>query len=131
MNKVLLSGSFKKISHKEGSSFMFKLSCKRDYKNKDTGKYDYDYPTCYCSSFNTGTINFLDKFVSDGDRIEVEGHINTYSTEKEGTKSYFENIAVDTVRLISKKSEAETAPSEGNTEGKSGEIAVEDTDCPW
>ena len=131
MNKVLLSGSFKKISHKEGASFMFKLSCKRDYKNKDTGKYDYDYPTCYCSSFNTGTINFLDKFVSDGDRIEVEGHINTYSTEKEGTKSYFENIAVDTVRLISKKNEAETAPSEGNTEAKSGEIAVEDTDCPW
>ena len=137
MNLLICSGSFKKVAYKEGQSFMFKLGIRRDYKNKTTGKYDYDNPTFYVTKYNENTIKFLNSYVKDGDTVEVQGHINTYATEKDGQKVYHEDHICDSVKLVSAKggSNAETGNSGTVTESPivedSGFVEISDEDCPW
>jgi len=134
MNKVLCSGSFRKVAYKDGGSFMFKLGVKRDYKNKETGKYDYDNITMYIPSFNKTVIEFVKSYVNDGDNVEVEAHLSTYATEKEGNKVYHQDVICDAIRVTGKQSEAEkgeSAVKEEKEEVVSKEIEVNNTDVPW
>ena len=134
MNKVLVSGSFRKVAYKEGGSFMFKVGIRRDYKNKE-GKHDYDNITIYVPTFNKTTLEFVKSYVKDGDNVEVEAHMSTYSTEKDGNKVYHQDVICDTIRMNGKIS-SETGKEESKEEASKpsetqGEIEVNNTDVPW
>lgn len=101
MNKLLISGNFKKVSHTQGNSLIMKVGSRRDYKNKTTGKREYDNITCYIPKFSQTLIDFVEKFVKDGDIVEVEAHIQTYTTEKNGQTIYHQDVIVDVLRVIS------------------------------
>jgi len=134
MNKFFYSGSFRKISYKEGSGFIFKVGSKRDYKNKTTGKTDYDNVTFIASAFNEATVKFIDKYVKDGDFVEVEGHFHSYTTEKDGVKTYHEDKICDSFRLVGSKGAAAEEKEEETENPKDnlpeGFEALDD-DCPW
>lgn len=128
MNRLLISGNFKKVSHVQGNSLIMKVGVRRDFKSKTTGKREYDNITCYIPKFSEQLIDFVNKFVKDGDNVEVEGHIQTYSTEKNGQTIYHQDVIVDVLRIIS------SAKPEGkgtNAESVNNEpINVGDDTCP-
>lgn len=138
MNKVLVTGRFKKIWHEEGKSFRFNVSVRRTYKNKD-GKYDWDNVTLNCPAFNKATINFLQNYVNNGDIVDVEGHVNTYVTENEnGEKSYHQDLVCDQITIAAKASEkGDDVVSEEKITADSGcpdgfeEADIDDEDCPF
>ena len=134
MNKFFCSGRFRKVAYKEGGSFMFKVGIRRDYKNKETGKHDFDNITIYAPSFNKATIDFLKAYVKDGDNVEVEAHMSTYATEKDGNKVYHQDVICDTIRIVGKASAAE-GKDDGASEAKPSEapteIEVDNKDVPW
>lgn len=107
MNKVITVGRFAKVWHESGKNFIFKVSVKRNYKNKETGKYDWDNITFMC--YNEGAIKFLENYVNDGDIVSVEGHIHTYAKEADGNKTYHEDKVCDAIRLVAKAGSSEGA----------------------
>lgn len=132
MNKLLLTGRFGKVWHEEGKTFIFKVSVRRDYKNKD-GKYDWDNITVNCPAFNKSTVKYLENYVNDGDIVEVEGHINTYTTESEGKKIYHEDHVCDKVSIAAKKGSGEdrVVSEETYSAGSGFEEADIDDDEPF
>lgn len=140
MNKVLLVGRFKTIWHEEGKGFRFNVSMRRSYKNKETGKYDWDNVSVSCPAFNKSTIKFIEDFIEDGDLVEMEGHVNTYSTENEkGEKSYHQELVCDQIKNHSSKGpgKSDDVVSEEKITADSGcpdgfeEADIDDEDCPF
>lgn len=139
MNKLMLTGRFKKVWHEEGKGFNFNVSVRRTYKSKDSGKYDWDNITVKCPAFNKATINFLENYVNNGDIVCVEGHVNTYTTEGEnGEKSYHQDLVCDQITIAAKASEkGDDVVSEEKITADSGcpdgfeEADIDDEDCPF
>ena len=75
----------------------FRLAVQRDYKNKETGKYDADFINC--TAF-TKTAEFIANNIKKGNRIVVEGQLRTRSYEKEGEKRSVTEVNVNNVDVI-------------------------------
>ena len=134
MNTFFYSGIFRKVSYKEGSGFIFKVGAKRDYKDKNTNKYEYDNITFIIPSYSDKTIKFVNTYVKDGDFVEVEGHFHSYTTEKDGTKVYHEDKICDTLRPCGSKKSATEGKEEDKDSSKGGipeGFEVVDEECPW
>ena len=136
-NKGFVSGIFRKVAHNDGGGFVFKVGAKRDYKNKETGKYEYDNVTVIIPKFQDATIKYVDQYVHDGDIVECEYHVNSYAYEKDGQKMFREDHTCDNIRLVVKKGEpnekgngTEKAADPAKTALDEGTV-VDDTDCPW
>ncbi len=138
-NKGFVSGNFRKVAHNEGGSLMFKVGAKRDYKNKETGKYDYDNVTIIVPKFQESTIKYIEQYLHDGDYVEAEYHVNSYKYEKDGKDMYREDLTCDNIRLIARKDGAANGKEEDNGAAVANPAQtaldegteVDDTDSPW
>lgn len=79
----------------------FQLAINRPFKNKE-GNYDTDF--VWVKAWNKDAENIA-KFVKKGDKLRVEGRIQTSTTEKDGEKQYFTDLVVTSYELLGKKPE--------------------------
>ena len=77
----------------------FTLAIRRDTKNKD-GEYETDFINCV--AYNN-TADLVSKYLDKGDKLTVEGRIQTGSYEKDGKKVYTTDIVVDKVEFLNNK----------------------------
>lgn len=132
MNINLQSGNFKKTAGSD-KFIRFKVAVKRPYKDKETGKYGYDYPSFVCFSSNKTGFDFIDKFIKEKDIVEVESHVQTGSYEKDGKTVYTQDLVVDAIRIVANGtgSAAEGEKGGTSTAAPESEVEVNDEDCPW
>lgn len=79
----------------------FTLAIRRDTKNKD-GEYETDFINCV--AYNN-TADLVSKYLDKGDKVAIEGRIQTGSYEKDGKKVYTTDIVVDKVEFLNSKKE--------------------------
>lgn len=137
MNLVFAVGRFGKVWHEAEKSYIFKVSVRRDYKNKETGKYDWDNITFNCPAYNKATVKFLENYVNEGDIVSVQGHVNTYAVEKDGEKVYHEDKVCDSLRIVSRKSDGEGSnvvseePIKADAMDGFTEVDIDDEEVPF
>ena len=97
----------------------FRIAVSRRFKNAD-GKRDSDFLDVQAWR---NTAEYIGKYIHKGDRVAVEGSIQTRSYEaKDGSKRWVTEIIADSVEGLSSRN------NNGNNEG-SGE--AEDGKLPW
>lgn len=120
MNKAILIGRLTKDPEtRQGETTVskFTLAVNRAYA-KTSPSTDF----ISCVAFGK-TAEFIDKYIKQGTKIAVEGHIQTGSyTNKEGAKVYTTDVVIDSVEFAESK-KADVAPSVG-----SGWIKPEDVE---
>lgn len=77
----------------------FTIAIRRELKNKN-GEYDSDFINCV--AYNN-TADLVSKYLQKGDKVAVEGKIQTGSYEKDGKKVYTTDIVVDKVEFLNNK----------------------------
>lgn len=84
-----------------------------------------------CVAFGT-TAQLIERYVKKGNRLAVEGHINTGSYEKDGRKIYTTDVIVDRMEFISSLKEADSAQPDApeQTPEQAGFAAMDD-DIPF
>lgn len=104
MNKVELVGRIVRdpVISENGKTARFNIAVQRNYKNKD-GKYEADFPSCVAFG---KTVDIIEKYFKKGSSIGIVGRVNTGSyTNKEGSKVYTTDIAVENVEFVGSKAE--------------------------
>lgn len=134
MNKWTGSGfisrdiDVKDIQTKSGENMRmarFSVACQR--KGKGAGA---DFISCVAYGKNAET---LEKYFSKGKGIEISGHIQTGSYEKNGTKIYTTEIVVDELEFAKvRKSDEESTPVSGSysSDTINNDTHTESTDSP-
>ena len=79
----------------------FTLAINRETKNKE-GNYESDFLNCLAFGKQAETIS---EYLNKGDKISIEGHIQTGSYEKDGKRIYTTDIIVDKVQFLERKGE--------------------------
>lgn len=98
LNKIVIMGRL--IKDPEMRRFQSGSACtsvtlavQRDYKNKETGKYDSDFFNC--TSFGKHG-EFVSQYFKKGDLVVVCGRLQTRNyTDSDGLKHYFTEIVTD------------------------------------
>lgn len=76
------------------------ICCGRQWKDKNTGEKQTHTDFINLSAWG-GTADIFEKYVKKGDKILVEGRINTYSYDgKDGSKKYVTEVLVDSLILL-------------------------------
>ena len=106
MNKVILSGRIAseielKATPSGVSVCSFRIAVSRRFKNAD-GNYDADFISCVAWRANA---DFINKYFSKGDPIELCGNIQTRTYEDNGKKMYVTEVIVDEVGFTQGKKE--------------------------
>lgn len=111
MNKVILIGrtvSDIELFTLQNGAFItnFNLAVTRDFKNQD-GSISSDFISCVASGKLAETLS---KYVKKGNRISLEGRINTRNyTDNNGVKHYITEVKVSKIEFLeSKKQEEKT-----------------------
>ena len=123
MNRVTLIGTLcndveKKTSQSGNAFASFRLAVRRKFKNPD-GKYDCDFINC--KTFKA-TAEYLARVAVKGDKVAVEGSIQTGSYEKkDGSKVYTTDVMVENLEVFKAKPKEE----------KDGFVEVKDEQLPW
>lgn len=108
MNKVILIGNnTKDIELRQTTSGTsvaeFSIAVKRTFKTN--GEYESDFFNCIAYNKLAETIS---KYVKKGDRIGVEGRLQTRNyTNREGKKVYVTEIVVENVEFLQTKKQGE------------------------
>lgn len=111
MNKVILSGRIAseielKATPSGVSVCSFRIAVGRRFKNAD-GNYDADFISCVAWRANA---DFINKYFSKGDPIELCGNIQTRTYEDDGKKIYVTEVIVDEVGFtLGKKEKSQEA----------------------
>lgn len=111
MNSVIISGRLTKdpnISYTQSQMAIarFNLAVSRG-KDKE-GNEQTDFPSCVAFG---KTAELIEKYVSKGSKVLVQGRIQTGSYEKDGRKVYTTDVAVDRIEFLdSKGSKTEDKP---------------------
>ena len=91
-----------KTSQGGTSMASFRVAVRRTFKNAE-GTYESDFINC--KAFK-GNADYVVKHAHKGDRMAVEGRIQTGNyTKQDGTKVYTTDIMVDNVEVIKAKGE--------------------------
>ena len=106
MNKVILSGRIAseielKATPSGVSVCSFRIAVSRKFKNAE-GNYDADFISCVAWRANA---DFINKYFSKGDPIELCGNIQTRTYEDNGKKMYVTEVIVDEVGFTQGKKE--------------------------
>lgn len=130
MNNVQLAGRMARDVdfNAEKKVARFSVACNRQYKNKETGKYDADFISCVAFG---STGEFISKYFSKGSGIVLNGRIQTGSYEKDGRTVYTTDVLVENAEF----------PQGGNANGNGASVpkaapnvSVPETDkeeLPW
>ena len=114
MNKVCLIGRITKdpeIRYTANNIAVatFSLAINRTYKNAN-GEYDADFINCIAFR---NTADLLGKYVYKGDKLGIEGHIQTRNyDDKDGKKVYVTEIVVDSLDFTGNKKEQTNEPKQ-------------------
>lgn len=105
MNRIDLLGNLTKdvelTKAGEVSLARFTLAVNRPYKNKE-GKYDADFIQLKAWREQAETIA---KYAKKGDKLRIEGRIETSTYEKDGAKQYSTEFIVTGFEFLSGKKE--------------------------
>lgn len=110
MNKAILSGRIcsdivTRTTEGGTSVCSFRLAVQRKFKNAE-GKYDADFISIVAWRSNA---DFIRKYFTKGDPIEIGGSIQTRSYEKDGNMVYITEVVIDEVGfVVSKKDSTQT-----------------------
>ena len=98
----------------------FNIAVQRPQKNSGA-----DYPNCTAFGKVAETI---EKYVHKGDKIGIQGHIQTSSYESDGKKVYTTEIIVDRVEFLNSREDREEveAPTDGFSKLTAEDIPFED-----
>lgn len=105
MNKIILCGNIcKDIEIKyynDKKNIKNTIAVRRDFKNKE-GNYDSDF-----FNFTIWGVQaeFLNNYAKKGDKILISGKILNNNYEKDGQMIYSNDIQVETVEILSSKSQ--------------------------
>lgn len=107
MNKAILIGNLgKDIELRYTDSNMavgrFSIALNRG-KDKDGNDKGVDWVNCVAFGKTAETMN---KYLSKGSKVAIEGHIHTGSYEKDGHKVYTTDVIVDRFEFVGGKSDA-------------------------
>ena len=111
LNKVILTGricSDIELRTTEGGTSVcsFRIAVQRRFKNAE-GKYDADFISIVAWRSNA---DFISKYFSKGDPIELGGSLQTRTYEKDGHKVYITEVVIDEVGFVlSKKDSSQVA----------------------
>lgn len=106
MNKVILSGRIcsdieLKNTQSGTSVCSFRLAVQRRFKNAE-GNYDADFISCVAWRSNA---DFISKYFSKGDPIELGGSLQARTYEKDGQKVYITEVVLDEAGFVLAKKE--------------------------
>ena len=79
---------------------MFTLAVQRSYKNKSTGEYDADF--IRCKAFGK-TAELLSNYLEKGNRVIINGNLQTGSYEKDGVTHFTTDVMVQRFTFIDSK----------------------------
>ncbi len=138
MNKVMLIGRLTKdpevryTNASQTAVARFSLAIDRGKKanGEDAGT---DFPTVVAFG---KTAELIEKYVSKGQQIAVEGRIQTGSYERDGVKHYTTDVVAERVEFLGKKESTDDLPKGlGKTEDASDALSVfssiTDDDIPF
>lgn len=105
MNKVIISGNLcadpeKHVTQNGISQVTVRLAVQRKYKDSQTGKRETDFMTVVAWRNNA---DFIAKYAQKGDKLTVDGVIQTRSYEKDGVRRYSTEIVANDVELDRKR----------------------------
>ena len=128
MNRVIMMGRLTKeveIKYAATSNMpICKFTLAVNKKFKKDGEPDADFINCVAYQKQA---EFMQKFLSKGRQIAVEGRIQTRNYDKDGTKVYVTEVIVDSIYFAdSKPNNAET-----NTKGDAWETSEDDGELPF
>lgn len=116
MNKTILQGNVVKDPEikmvGETTVTNFSLAVKRNYKNKETGKYDADFFNCQVWGDKGNTIA---NYVRKGHQLLVSGRtqIRQYQAQ-DGTNRYSTEIVVEDFDLLNNREQPTPTPTPNN-----------------
>lgn len=104
MNRVIAMGNLTKaIEIRQTSTGVavanFTLAVKREAKNKD-GEYESDFINCIAFG---NQADMMSKYFDKGNKVAIEGHIQSGSYEKEGKKVYTTDVVVEKIHFVESK----------------------------
>lgn len=102
MNKVIISGRLTKdielrYSQSQTAVARFSLALDRG-KDQNGASKGADYPNCIAFGKTAETLQKWS--LGKGGRVQIEGHIQTGSYEKDGGKVYTTDVIVDRLEII-------------------------------
>lgn len=109
MNKVVLMGRITKDLDKKEKVTNFTVAVDRKFKREGDPSADF----IDCVAFGK-TKEIVDKYFEKGQKIAVDGRIQTGSYEKDGRKIYTTDVVAESVEFCEskKKEEAKGEPAE-------------------
>lgn len=132
MNLVVLEGiitkrgvDFRNLPNGTGVASL-SVGCKREFKNKETGKYENDFINV--KAFGK-TAEFIINYFSDGSAINIVGRIQTGSYEKDGVKIYTTDVIAEKVGFPSKS--FDNGSSNTNNSGVCDLTQMDDGELPF
>ena len=139
MNKVTLIGRLTKdpeVRYSSGSQTAvarFSLAIDRAKKaNGEDGGTDFPNIVAFGK-----TAELVEKYVTKGQQIAVEGRIQTGSYERDGVKHYTTDIVAERVEFLGKKEQSSDALPKGIEKAKDGDSvydvfsSITDDDIPF
>lgn len=117
VNKVIIignCGSDPRTKHLEGDRKVasFSVAVSEKYKNK-AGEVVEQTEWLNCVAWNK-LAEIIEKFVTKGMLVYIEGKIKTRNYEKDGQKHYVTEIFADTLQMLSKSDAKPEAPGAAN-----------------
>ena len=113
MNKVFIIGNLiRDVELKATTTGVevcgFTLGVRRNYQNAN-GEYESDFINCVAYK---KTAELISRYTKKGDKLAVEGRINTRNYEKDGHKVYVTEIIVESIQFLTPKQKQETPKQE-------------------
>ena len=106
MNKAILSGRIAsdielKTTGSGTSVCSFRIAVQRRFKNAE-GNYDADFFNCVAWR---SSAEFISKYFSKGDPIEIGGSLQSRNYEKDGSTHYITEVVIDDAGFVLSKKE--------------------------
>lgn len=109
MNKILLTGRLTKeptVNYTPSQMAVARFNIALDRgKDKNGQSRGTDFPNCVAFG---RTAENLERFSGKGLRVEIEGHLQTGSYEKDGQKVYTTDVIVDRLWFVDWKNNGQT-----------------------
>ncbi len=107
MNKVILSGRIAseielKTTPNDVSVCSFRIAVNRRFKNAE-GCFDADFISCVAWR---SSAEFISKYFSKGDPIEIGGSLQSRNYEKDGQTRYITEVVIDDAGFVLSKKES-------------------------
>ena len=123
VNKVILIGNLGKdpeVRYLEGgiANAKFPLATSETWKDKTTGE-KKDRTEWHNIVLWRGLAEVAEKYLKKGDKVFIEGRIQTRNYEKDGQKKYFTEIIGDNLTMLSPKN-----TDSGRTESASADVPL-------